>query len=175
MPHTSLALVRAWRERGVGGCQNTAVHNLEVRFCKISSRSNHMCGQRWGLLEQIFTSVVSRARGDVRKRRTGPPGNTSCFSVVFRMATCEREIAKTGRRSISEHGIGRSHQDLAIRSLGSRANPAFAHKTAVDDGGPSATRKCGPCSGVAKPGGRRMPKHRCAQLGGMVLQDLGEI
>ena len=29
--------------------------------------------------------------------------------------------------------------------------------------------------GVAKPGGRRMPKHRCAPLGGMLLQDLGEI
>ena len=149
MPRTSLALVRAWRERGVGGCQNTAVHNLEVRFCKIPTRSNHMCGQRWGLLEQIFTSVVSRARGDVRKRRTGPPGNTSCFSVVFRMATCEREIAKTGRRSISEHGIGRSHQDLAIRSLGSRVNAAFAQNTAVDAPVPNATHKSGTCSGVA--------------------------
>ena len=149
MPRTSLALVRAWRERGVGGCQNTAVHNLEVRFCKIPTRSNHMCGQRWGLLEQIFTSVVSRARGDVRKRRTGPPGNISCFSVVFRMATCEREIAKTGRRSISEHGIGRSHQDLAIRSLGSRVNPAFAQNTAVHAGVQNATHKSGTCSGVA--------------------------
>ena len=149
MPRTSLALVRAWRERGVGGCQNTAVHNLEVRFCKIPTRSNHMCGQRWGLLEQIFASVASRARGDVRKRRTGPPGNTSYFSVVFRMATCEREIAKTGRRSISEHGIGRSHQDLAIRSLGSRVNPAFAPNTAVDAPVTNARRKSGPCSGVA--------------------------
>ena len=149
MPRTSLALVRAWRERGVGGCQNTAVHNLEVRFCKIPTRSNHMCGQRWGLLEQIFTSVVSRARGDVRKRRTGPPGNTSCFSVVLRMATCEREIAKTGRRSISKDGIGRSHQDLAIRSLGSRANPAFAQNTAVDEGYKITTSKCGTRSGVA--------------------------
>ena len=149
MPRTSLALVRAWRERGVGGCQNTAVHNLEVRFCKIPTRSNHMCGQRWGLLEQIFTSVVSRARGDVRKRRTGPPGNTSCFSVVFRMATCEREIAKTGRRSISERGIGRSHQDLAIRSLGSRVNAAFAHNTAVHAPVKDATHKSGTCSGMA--------------------------
>ena len=146
---TSLALVPTWRERGVGGCQNTAVHNLEVRFCKIPTRSNHMCGQRWGLLEQIFTSVVSRARGDVRKRRTGPPGNTSCFSVVFRMATCEREIAKTGRRSISKDGIGRSHQDLAIRSLGSRVNPAVAPNTAVDGPATNATHKSGPCSDVA--------------------------
>ena len=149
MPRTSLALVRAWRDWGVGGCQNTAVHNLEVRFCKIPTRSNHMCGERWGLLEQIFTSVVSRARGDVRKRRTGPPGNTSCFSVVFRMATCEREIAKTGRRSISEHGIGRSHQDLAIRSLGRRVNPAFAPNTAVHAPVKDATHKSGTCSGMA--------------------------
>ena len=122
-----------------------------------------------------FSRPWCRARGDARKRRTGPPGNTSCFSVVFRMATCEREIAKTGRRSISEHGIGRSHQDLAIRSLGSRVNPAFAQNNAVDAGGKDPTPKCGPCSGVAKSGGRRMPKHRRAQLGGMVLQDLSEI
>ena len=149
MPRTSLALVRAWRERGVGGCQNTAVHNLQIRFSKIPTRSNHICGQRWGLLEQIFTSVVSRARGGVRKRRTGPPGNTSYFSVVFRMATCEREIAKTGRRSISKHGIGRSHQDLAIRSLGSRVNAAFAPNTAVDAPVKDATHKSGTCSGMA--------------------------
>ena len=149
MPRTSLALVRAWRERGVGGCQNTAVHNLQIRFSKIPTRSNHICGQRWGLLEQIFTSVVSRARGDVRKRRTGPPGNTSCFSVVLRMATCEREIAKTGRRSISEHGIGRSHQDLAIRSLESWANADFAQNTAAHDPVSDATHKSSTCSGVA--------------------------
>ena len=30
-------------------------------------------------------------------------------------------------------GIGRSHQDVAIRSLGIRANPTFAPNTAVDD------------------------------------------
>ena len=149
MSRTSLALVRAWRERGVGGCQNNAVHNLQIRFCKFPTRSYHMCGQRWGLLEQIFTSVVSRARGDVRKRRTGPPEHTSCFSVVFRMEKCERDIAKTGRRSISEHGIGRSHQDLAIRSLESRVNAAFAHNTAVDAPVPDATHKSGTCSGVA--------------------------
>ena len=134
-----------------------------------------MCGQRWDLLEQIFTSVVSRARGDVRKRRTGPPEHTSCFSVVFRMATCEREIVKTGRRSISEHGIGRSHQDLAIRSLGSRVNAAFAPNTAVDAPVSDATQKAGTCSGMAWLGSRRMPKHHCAQLGGTVLQDLVEI
>ena len=149
MPRTSLALVRAWRERGVGGCQNTAVHNLEVRFCKIPTRSNHMCGQRWGLLEQIFTSVVSRARGNARRRRTGPPQNMWCFSMVFQVATCEFEIAKTGRRSISKDGIGRSHQDLAIRSLGSRVNPAFAPNTAVHACGKDATHKSGLCSGAA--------------------------
>ena len=42
----SVALNWAWRNRRVGGCQNTAVHNLEIRFCKIPTRSNHMCGQR---------------------------------------------------------------------------------------------------------------------------------
>ena len=149
MPRKGVALDRAWRDRRVEGCQNPAVHNSNVWFCKTSATSNYMCGQRWGLLEQIFTSVVSRARGDVRKRRTGPPGNTSCFSVVLRMATCEREIAKTGRRSISNDGIGRSHQDLAIRSLGSRVNPAFAQNTAVHAGVKDATHKSGTCSGMA--------------------------
>ena len=52
----SVALNWAWRNRAVGGCQNTAVHHLEVWFCKISVRSNYMCGQRWGLLQQIFIS-----------------------------------------------------------------------------------------------------------------------
>ena len=27
-----------------------------ARFCQISVRSNYMCGQRWGLLQQIFIS-----------------------------------------------------------------------------------------------------------------------
>ena len=52
----SVARNWAWRNRAVGGCQNTAVHHLEVCFCKISVRSNYMCGQRWGLLQQIFIS-----------------------------------------------------------------------------------------------------------------------
>ena len=56
MPRTSLAHARARRDPGVGGCQNTAVHHLEVWFCKILARSNYMCGQRWGLLERIFIS-----------------------------------------------------------------------------------------------------------------------
>ena len=56
MPRTSLALIPTWREREVGGCQNTAVHHLEVWFRKILARSNYMWGQRWGLLEQIFIS-----------------------------------------------------------------------------------------------------------------------
>ena len=56
MPRTSLAHARARRDPGVGGCQNSAVHHLEVWFCKILARSNYMCGQRWGLLERIFIS-----------------------------------------------------------------------------------------------------------------------
>ena len=52
---------------------------------------------------------------------------------------------------------------------------ADAQNTTVDAHAPDPRRKCGPCSGVAKPEGRRMPKHRCAPLGGMVLQDLDEI
>ena len=149
MPRTSLALIRTWRERGVGGCQNTAVHHLEVWFCKISARSNYMCCQRWGLLKRIFISVASRARGNTCKRRTGPPQNMWCFSVLFCVGTCKSEIAQTGRQRISQDGIGRSHQDLAIRSLGSRVNPAFAQNTAVDGGAKSATHKSGTCSGVA--------------------------
>ena len=176
MPRTNLALVRTWRERGVGGCQNTtAAHHLEVWSCKISARSNYMCCQRWGLLKRIFMSVASRARGNTCKRRTGPPQNMWCFSVVFHVATCEVEIAKTGRQSISKDGIGRSHQDLAIRSLGSRVNPAFAPNTAVYARHKNATHKSGPCSGAACSGSRRMPKQRCAPFGGMLLQDLDEI
>ena len=148
MPRTSLARVRAWRDRGVGGCQNTALHHLEVRFCKILARSKYRCGHRWGLLEQIFTSVVSRARGNERKRQTGPPQNMWCFSMVFQVATCDFGIAKTGRRSISKDGIGRSHQDLATRSLGSRVNPAFAPNPAVYPCYQDATHKAGPCSGA---------------------------
>ena len=73
---------------------------------------------------------VARARGR-EETPNWSPQNMWCFSVIFHVATCEFEIAKTGRRSISKDGIGRSHQDLAIRSLGSRVNPAFAPNTAV--------------------------------------------
>ena len=149
MPRTSLALIRTWRERGVGGCQNTAVHHLEVWFCKISARSNYMCCQRWGLLERIFISVASRARGNTCKRRTGPPQNMWCFSVLFCVAKCESEIAKTGRRRIPKDGIGRSHRDLAIRSLGSPVNLAFALNTAVHAPVQNATRKSGTSPEVA--------------------------
>ena len=75
--------------------------------------------------------------------------NMWCFSVVFHVATCEFEIAKTGRRSISKDGIGRSHQDLAIRKLGNRVNPAFAQNTAVADGSQDATHKSRTWSGMA--------------------------
>ena len=76
---------------------------------------------------------VARARE--REETPNWSQNMWCFSVVFHVATCEFEIAKTGRRSISKDGTGRSHQDLAIRSLGSRVNPAFAPNTAADDPG----------------------------------------
>ena len=149
MPRTSLALIRTWRERGVGGCQNTAVYHLEVWFCKISARSNYMCCQRWGLLKRIFISVASRARGNTCKRRTGPPQNMWCFSVLFCVAKCESEIAKTGRRRTPKDGIGRSHRDLAIRSLGSPVNLAFALNTAVYAPVKNATHKSGTYPDVA--------------------------
>ena len=145
----SVALQWAWRNRAAGGCQNTAVHHLEVWFCKISARSNYMCCQSGGVLKRIFISVASPARGDTCKRRSGPHQNMWCFSVLFCVGTCKTEIAQTGRQRISQDGIGRSHQDLAIRSLGSRVNPAFAPNTAVDAGVKSATHKSGTCSGVA--------------------------
>ena len=107
-----------------------------------------MC-QSWSLLEEIFTSVVSRARERDDTPNWSPPRNLWCFSVVFRVGTCKSEIAHTGRQRISQDGIGRSHQDLAIRSLGSRVNPAFAQNTAVDAPVKNATHKSGPCSGAA--------------------------
>ena len=91
---------------------------------------------------------VARAR-EREETPTGPPQNMWCFSMVFQVATCEFEIAKTGRRSISKDGIGRSHQDLAIRKLGNRVNPAFAQNTAVADGAPNATHKSRTWSGMA--------------------------
>ena len=96
----------------------------------------------------VHVRRVARAR-EREETPTGPPQNMWCFSMVFQVATCEFEIAKTGRRSISKDGIGRSHQDLAIRSLGSRVNTAFAQNTAVDGPGKNATHKSGPCSGAA--------------------------
>ena len=39
--------------------------------------------QRWSLVEQIFTSVVSRARGNTRKRQTGPPRICGAFQWYF--------------------------------------------------------------------------------------------
>ena len=90
---------------------------------------------------------VARARE--REETPNWSQNMWCFSMVFHVATCEFEIAKTGQRSISKDGIGRSHQDLAIRSLGSRVNPAFAPNTAVYARDKDATHKSGPCSGAA--------------------------
>ena len=48
----SLALPRT--ERGFRKCENTVVQFVEARFRKISTRSNYLCGQMWGFLEQIF-------------------------------------------------------------------------------------------------------------------------
>ena len=92
MPRTSLVLIPTWRERGVGGCQKNAVHDLEVRFCKILARSNYRCGERWGLMEwifiwpieQILTSVVSRARARTRRHaELFPPGICGAFQWYF--------------------------------------------------------------------------------------------
>ena len=66
---------------------------------------------------------VTRARE--REETPNWSQNMWCFSMVFHVATYEFEIAKTGQRSISKDGIGRSHQDLAIRSLGSPVNLAL--------------------------------------------------
>ena len=60
----SVTLNWAWRNRGVGGCQNAAVHHLEVWFCKISVRSNYMCGERWGWLEQICIPQKNLRQGN---------------------------------------------------------------------------------------------------------------
>ena len=125
------------------------MHHLEVWFCKISARSNYMCCQRWGLLKRIFVSVASRARGNTCKRQTGHRKNMWCFSVLFCVAKCESEIAKTGRRRIPKDGIGRSREDGAIRSLGSPVNLAFVLNTAVDEGGQNATHKSGTYPDVA--------------------------
>ena len=108
-----------------------------------------MCRQRWGLVERIFLSVASRARGNTCKRRNGSPPNIWCFSVLFCVAKCESEIAKTGRRRIPKDRIGRSHEDLAIRSLGSPVNLAFALNTAVYAPVKSATHKSGTYPDVA--------------------------
>ena len=91
---------------------------------------------------------VARAR-EREETPNWSPQNMWCFSVIFHVATCEFEIAKTGRRSISMDEIGRSHQDLAIRKLGNRVNPAFAQNTAVADGNQDATHKSRTWSGMA--------------------------
>ena len=92
---------------------------------------------------------VARARGDATTRRTGPPRNLWCFSVVYRVGTCKSEIAQTGKQRISQDDMGRSHQDLTIRRLGSRVNAAFVQNTAVDAPAKNATHKSGTCSNVA--------------------------
>ena len=93
----------------------------------------HRCA-KVGACSRRFSRPLCCARGNTCKRRTGPPQNMWCSSVLFCVGTCKSEIAQTGRQRISQDGIGRSQQDLAIRSLGSRVNPAFAPNTAVDGG-----------------------------------------
>ena len=73
---------------------------------------------------------AARARGR-EETPNWSPQNMWCFSVLFCVAKCESEIAKTGRRRILKDENGRSHPDLAIRSLGSPVNLAFALSTAV--------------------------------------------
>ena len=78
-----------------------------------------------GFLFRLF-----RARAGARENaELVPPRKMWCSSVVLRAAMCECEVAKTGRRSISRDGNDRSRQDLAIRNLGSRVNPAFVQNT----------------------------------------------
>ena len=64
MLRNSVALVRAWRDRGVGGCQNTAVHNLEVWFCKMLARSK--CVAKGGACSKTFSRLTCRARVGTR-------------------------------------------------------------------------------------------------------------
>ena len=111
--HRDLAIRSLGSPVNLAFALNTAVYHLEVWFCKISARSNYMPCQRWDLLKRIFISVASRARGNTCKRRTGPPQNMWCFSVLFCVAQCENEIAKTGRRRTPKDGIGRS-QNTAV-------------------------------------------------------------
>ena len=73
---------------------------------------------------------VARAR-DREETPNWSPQNMWCFSVLFCIAMCESEIAKTGRRRIPKEEVGRSHRDLGIRSLGSPVNLAFVLNTAV--------------------------------------------
>ena len=106
----------------------------------------HRCAKA-GACSRRFSRPSCCARGNTCKRRTGPPQNMWCFSVLFCVGTCKSEIAQTGRQRISQDGIGRSHQDLAIRNLGSRANPAFAPNTAVDGGAPRCHAQVWPMLG----------------------------
>ena len=87
----------------------------------------HKCAKA-GACSRRFSRPSCCARGNTCKRRTGPPQNMWCLSGLFCVAKCESEIAKTGRRRIPKDGIGRSHRDLAIRSLGSPVKPRFCAK-----------------------------------------------
>ena len=103
----------------------------------------HRCAKD-GAWSNRFSPPSCRARAGTRGIPELVPPEYVVLLTSIHVATCESEIAKTGRRSISKDGIGRSHQDLAIRKLGNRVNPAFAQNTAVDDTGQDPTRKCGP-------------------------------
>ena len=46
--------VQVWPLMGRG--ETGGSEDAKTPLCKISVRSNYMCGQRWGLLEQIFIS-----------------------------------------------------------------------------------------------------------------------
>ena len=130
-----------------------------------------------GACSNRFSRPSCCARGNARKRRTGPPRNRWCVSVVFRVATCGGEIAKTRSRRTSKEGIDRSHQDLAIRSLGSQANPGRA-QTAVDNTGPKCHTKVWALFGRGQTGGSedaKTPLCTTWRYGAMVLQDLHEI
>ena len=72
------------------------MHKLELGFFKIWVRSDYTCGQRWGLFEQIFPPVVSRARGNARQRRTGPPEVCGALQLYFAWQRVEVSLRKLG-------------------------------------------------------------------------------
>ena len=94
----------------------------------------------------FYFGRLARAREHVQTPNWSPQ-NMWCFSVLFCVAKCESEIAKTGRRRIRKDGSGRSHRDLAIRSLGSPADLAFAPNTAVYAPGQNANAQVWHLSG----------------------------